>query len=237
MNIILEYVFKFTNWVLSEPVIAVVVALSLILSRKLAKIIGFVILAVIVLSYINIALPIKIGGSSSYSDILSRMDSIYDTVEIDYKNVVLPLKNFSQYPITTKFGVIDRVHPYRHQGIDIGLPVGTPVIAMEDGIVVSTGYDRGRGNYIMIYHPKLKFLCIYYHLASFTNKKKVKRGEIVGRTGNSGRSTAPHLHWQIEMSDKNRIKAEKKYNIIIKHMGTHIDPSIIPKEFINKDRV
>jgi len=90
-----------------------------------------------------------------------------------------------------------------HKGTDIAAKRGTPVIAPADGFVVKTGKDKGLGNFIIINH-KGNITTKFGHLQDILVKKgqKVKRGDLIGTVGNTGRSTGPHLHFEIHQNRK-----------------------------------
>lgn len=90
-----------------------------------------------------------------------------------------------------------------HAGIDIGGKLGDPVFAAADGIVVETGTDDSKGNFIVIQHDN-QLQTTYYHLKRIEAQRNdsVVRGEKIGLLGSTGRSTAPHLHFQIMQGDK-----------------------------------
>ncbi len=85
-----------------------------------------------------------------------------------------------------------------HKGVDISIEKGSPVYATADGIVEYTGWNGSFGKFILIDHNSSKygFKTGYGHLSKILVKKgqRVKRGDIIGKVGNTGRSTAPHLH-------------------------------------------
>lgn len=85
-----------------------------------------------------------------------------------------------------------------HRGMDFANAIGTPIQATANGTVVSTGWMTGYGWTIIIRHtPELETL--YGHLSRIEVKagQKVTRGRIIGRMGSSGRSTGPHLHYEV----------------------------------------
>ena len=90
-----------------------------------------------------------------------------------------------------------------HPGIDISNRPGTPVVAPADGIVVFTGRDGGYGNLIIINHG-YGISTRYGHLKKIFVKpgQKVQRGDIIGEIGNTGRSTGPHLHYEVRIYGK-----------------------------------
>jgi murein DD-endopeptidase MepM/ murein hydrolase activator NlpD len=88
-----------------------------------------------------------------------------------------------------------------HNGLDISAPEGTPVIAPANGKVIEAGHDKYQGNYLRIDHGS-GCITTFAHLLAFNVKlgDKVKRREVVAFLGNTGRSTGPHLHYQIEVN-------------------------------------
>ena len=110
---------------------------------------------------------------------------------------------WQDYQISSQFGW--RIHPIGgsarlHNGLDLPQPTGTPVFATADGVVASTGSQRdGLGLYVCIEHPTTGYLTIYGHLSTYLVRRgdKVRRGVLIGRVGNTGRSTGPHLHYTI----------------------------------------
>jgi len=94
----------------------------------------------------------------------------------------------------------------KHEGIDIPAPKGTPIVATAAGRVKYSGSKvRGYGNMIVLEHPG-KVFSIYAHNSKNLVKvgKQVKRGQMIGRVGNTGRSTGPHLHFEIRVRDRAR---------------------------------
>ncbi len=96
-----------------------------------------------------------------------------------------------------------RMHPiYKirkmHEGLDFAAPIGTPIYATGDGIIVAAGVERGYGNRIMINHG-YGYVTKYAHMSKFKVSRgvKVKRGDIIGYVGNTGASTGPHCHYEV----------------------------------------
>lgn len=103
--------------------------------------------------------------------------------------------------LSSRFGY--RISPFTgekefHNGIDIATRMGAPVIAPADGIVSQVSHDRGYGNMLMIKHGH-GIMTRYAHLQKSLVKKgqHVKRGETIALVGNTGRSTGPHLHYEV----------------------------------------
>lgn len=88
-----------------------------------------------------------------------------------------------------------------HEGLDVGAPIGTDIIAPADGIVKVANKNPGFGNYIEIDHGYGLETVFGHNSVNFVRKgQKVKRGEIIGKTGNTGLSTGPHLHYEVRIN-------------------------------------
>jgi len=90
-----------------------------------------------------------------------------------------------------------------HTGIDIYAPYGSKVRATADGVVVFAGWYGDYGKTVIIRHPS-GYLTLYAHLSQIDVKEgqKVKAGDVVGRVGSTGRSTGPHLHYEVIKDNK-----------------------------------
>lgn len=109
----------------------------------------------------------------------------------------------SRYRVTSPYGW--RVHPvlgYRrfHKGIDIGVPMGTPLYSLRDGVVIFSGTMSGYGRVIMVDHGNI--VSLYAHNSSLVKGvgQTVKGGQLIAYSGNSGLSTGPHLHFEVRNS-------------------------------------
>ncbi|OOS01853.1 murein DD-endopeptidase MepM [Canicola haemoglobinophilus] len=98
--------------------------------------------------------------------------------------------------------VTGRIRP--HKGVDFAIPVGTPIIAPADGIVEKVAYQaNGAGRYIMIRHGR-EYQTVYMHLSRSLVKagQSVKRGQRIALSGNTGRSTGAHLHYEFHINGR-----------------------------------
>lgn len=126
---------------------------------------------------------------------------------LDALPAIQPVSNENLKRISSYYGY--RTDPFYkvrkfHDGIDFSAPTGTPIYATGDGEVTQIRKShRGYGNKIVVDHG-YKYKTIYAHLNRFAIKKgdKVKRGQIIGYVGNTGKSTAPHLHYEIRKGNK-----------------------------------
>ena len=123
------------------------------------------------------------------------------------------------YRLSSSFGF--RKDPFsgrsrRHFGVDFALKPGNPVYATGDGVVVSVRFEFfGYGNSVLIDHG-FGYKTRYAHLKSIgvTEGMKVKRGECIGESGNSGRSSGPHLHYEVIYKDKH-VNPSNYYDLTI----------------------
>ncbi|HUL76868.1 MAG TPA: M23 family metallopeptidase [Vicinamibacteria bacterium] len=117
---------------------------------------------------------------------------------------IWPLRGY----LSERFG--NRIDPFTglrdfHPGIDIAVPRGTRVHAPADGVVVFCGTKQGYGNALVIDHG-YGIVTRYGHLDGFNVRpgQRVSRGDVIGFSGNTGRSTAPHLHYEVWVNDQMR---------------------------------
>ena len=105
--------------------------------------------------------------------------------------------------LSSKYG--NRKHPIlgytkMHRGLDFAAPSGTPIFAAGDGIVEKAGWNGSYGKYIRIRHTGT-YKTAYAHLSGFHKRIKIGRrvlqGKIIGYVGTTGRSTGPHLHYEV----------------------------------------
>ena len=151
-----------------------------------------------------IALELDIENISRYVNL--ELDS-YRSI---YKKVKEDLSRISKIPSIrpVKGGFLNSSFGYRkdpidneirfHQGQDITVKSGTPIYAPADGIVKRAYYAGGFGNHIKLDHGN-GYTTLFAHLSKIKVKhgQNVNRGDVIGLTGNTGRSTAPHLHYEI----------------------------------------
>jgi murein DD-endopeptidase MepM/ murein hydrolase activator NlpD len=108
--------------------------------------------------------------------------------------------------VTSSFG--HRFHPflkkrYLHKGIDVHSRLGTPVVATADGLVTNVQKSVGGfGKLIKVTHP-MGFTTYYGHLKTIgvNTNQVVRKGEVIGYSGNTGRSTGPHLHYEVRFGN------------------------------------
>lgn len=124
--------------------------------------------------------------------------------------------------VTGSFG--ERIDPFNgegafHSGVDIGSSYGSQIIAPADGIVVATETLGGYGKTIMIDHGN-GINTRYGHLSGFavTAGQRVQRGDVIGYVGESGRSTGPHLHYEVRINNT-PVNPYKYLRLTVAHSG------------------
>lgn len=105
--------------------------------------------------------------------------------------------------LTSDYGM--RTHPVvggrrAHKGVDLAAPTGTPVYATADGIVSRANHFSSYGLYISLHHGAA-LETRYAHLSrlAVATGQRVNKGDVIGYVGSTGRSTGPHLHYEVRM--------------------------------------
>lgn len=120
---------------------------------------------------------------------------------------IQPISNRDLRRIGSFFGY--RTDPFYkikkfHEGVDFTAPVGTEIYATGDGTVTEVERLKvGYGNYVVIDHG-FSYETVYAHLSKFNVRRgqQVKRGQVIGYVGNTGKSTAPHLHYEVRRNGR-----------------------------------
>lgn len=176
------------------------------------------------------ALNLKTTGTHEryrYTDSKGHEDFYDEKGKIARKLFVMhPLKNPRQ---TSRFG--QRKHPilgYKimHWGTDFGAPIGTPIRAPGEGTITQSGRRGSYGRYVQIKHNS-EYSTAYAHMSRINDKiyvgKRVKAGEIIGYVGNTGRSTGPHLHWELIKNGQKINPTTQKITSQRKLVGTELN--------------
>ncbi|MDC3208051.1 M23 family metallopeptidase, partial [Candidatus Pelagibacter sp.] len=110
--------------------------------------------------------------------------------------------------LSSPFGM--RKHPIdgfnkMHRGTDFAAPIGTPIMASGDGVVKKAGWCGGGGNCVVIKHNSI-YKTVYAHMSKFAagirSGVRVKQGQTIGYVGSTGKSTGPHLHYEVIVNGK-----------------------------------
>lgn len=147
------------------------------------------------------AVHLRSGGKDYYA-IRAADGKFYDRSGSGLARGFLRFPTLRQYRVSSNFNprrlnpVTGRIAP--HRGVDFAVPIGTPVMAVGDGEVIMVKGGGAAGNYVAIRHGR-QYMTRYMHLSKTLVKvgQKVKRGDRIGLSGNTGRSTGPHLHFEV----------------------------------------
>jgi murein DD-endopeptidase MepM/ murein hydrolase activator NlpD len=159
--------------------------------------------------YIGIGGPEAVAGLDKAADSLEReVRQLNDRLRSDLLRLAsvptgLPVEGY----VTDGYGM--RRNPFSgegresHEGLDISVDFGTPVSATADGLVVFAAPYAGYGNLVILYHNN-GITTRFGHLSRITVEvgQRVKRGEQIGLAGSTGRSTGPHVHYEIRENDQ-----------------------------------
>jgi len=147
---------------------------------------------------------------------------------------IFPLNYNDLQKIASGFGL--RKHPIlrrlkMHKGVDLVAKRGKKIMSTGKGTVIKARYSIGYGKHVKIDHG-YGYVSVYAHMSKIKVKKgqKVKHGDIIGLVGNTGRSTGPHLHYEVWINGK-AVDPEKFYSL--KKMQTKIWPKYIGFKQIN----
>ncbi len=153
-------------------------------------------------------------SSNKITQIKNKASKIEENLDFLYKYFKEQQKILASTPsIWPTKGILTsgfnwRIDPFTglrefHQGLDIATQLGNPVVATADGIVIESSSKKDYGNYVIILH-NYGYKTIYAHLKKRLVKvgQKVKRGDVIGLVGSTGKSTAPHLHYEVRVHNK-----------------------------------
>lgn len=161
-----------------------------------------------------LAVRMRSGGKDYYA-IRAEDGNFYDRQGSGLARGFMRFPTLKQFRISSHFNprrlnpVTSRIAP--HKGVDFAMPVGTPVLAVGDGEVLVAQYNGTSGYHVAIRHGR-QYTTRYMHLKRILVKpgQKIKRGDRIGLSGNTGRSTAPHLHYEFWVNQQavNPLKAK-----------------------------
>ncbi len=153
-----------------------------------------------------LAVRIHTSGKDYYA-IRAEDHKFYDHKGSSVDGGFMRLPTMKQFRVSSNFN-LNRVNPVTgriapHKGVDFAMPIGTPVVAVSDGEVLIAKHSGSAGYYMAIRHGS-QYTTRYMHLQRLLLKpgQKIKCGERIGLSGNSGRSTGPHLHFELWINQK-----------------------------------
>jgi murein DD-endopeptidase MepM/ murein hydrolase activator NlpD len=154
------------------------------------------------LNNISARVTYQFGSYSEIEKLIKNQDAKLASIP-----AIQPVSNKQLTRIASGFGMrIDPVYgtPKMHKGLDFTAPQGTPVYATGDGVVTTAGYsDAGFGNHVEINHG-YGYESLYGHMVRLKVRlgQRIKRGEVVGWVGSTGKSTGPHCHYEVHINGR-----------------------------------
>lgn len=148
----------------------------------------------------------RVGNKWTFVSKKTGFYDMMDSPRVDNSEISITEKDMFSWPVpatkkvSSSFGKRAGRH---HDGIDIPSSNGSHIIASADGKVTFSGWMRGYGRIVVIKHSH-NFNTVYAHNSKNYAKKgeKVSKGQVIAQVGNSGKSTGPHLHFEIRKSNK-----------------------------------
>jgi murein DD-endopeptidase MepM/ murein hydrolase activator NlpD len=139
------------------------------------------------------------GAEAYYADDGAARKSAFLRSPVEFSRITSGFSNARFHPV---------LHTWRaHKGVDYAAPIGTPVRAVGDGVILTASAQGGYGNVIEVQH-RGTFSTLYAHLSDFAPAiepgKPVSQGDIIGYVGQSGWATGPHLHYEFRVDDQQR---------------------------------
>jgi murein DD-endopeptidase MepM/ murein hydrolase activator NlpD len=159
---------------------------------------------------------VGVGGPETVSTLDKAADELEHQVRVIGDRLRSDMLRVSSVPsglpvmgyLTDGFGI--RRNPFTgegghefHEGLDLAVDFGTPVKGTADGVVIWAGPYSGYGNLVAIYHTN-GITTRYGHLSRITVElgQRVRRGDQIGNAGSTGRSTGPHVHYEVRVNDQ-----------------------------------
>ncbi len=142
-----------------------------------------------------------LGEFGQFSKTINSMRNDWNRQLVWLQTLPTAVPITGNYRVTSGFGM--RIDPFtgtlaRHEGLDFTAMGGTPILAAADGVVTRSGWEDSYGNIVEVTHAE-GFMTRYAHISKrrVTEGQRVKRGQHIADVGSTGRSTGPHLHYEV----------------------------------------
>ncbi|HBK15623.1 MAG TPA: M23 family peptidase [Erythrobacter sp.] len=154
----------------------------------------------------KVAAPTQTGEDAQFKQLFAQWDNL-DRATPAATSVSVPSRMpLDNTKLTSDYGM--RTHPVlggrrNHKGVDLAAPVGTPIYATADGYVSKAEWFSSYGKFVSIEHGA-DLQTRFAHMSGITVKAgtRVKKGDVIGYVGSTGRSTGPHLHYEVRIAGK-----------------------------------
>ncbi|MGY8973441.1 MAG: M23 family metallopeptidase [Sphingomonadales bacterium] len=154
----------------------------------------------------KVTAPAQAGDDAQFQQLFAKWDELDRTTPAAARVSVPSRMPLDDTRLTSDYGM--RTHPVlggrrSHKGVDLSAPTGTPIYATADGYISKAEWFSSYGKYVSIEHgANLQTRFAHMSDIAVTAGSRVKKGDIIGYVGSTGRSTGPHLHYEVRIDGK-----------------------------------
>jgi murein DD-endopeptidase MepM/ murein hydrolase activator NlpD len=154
----------------------------------------------------KVTAPAQAGEDAQFQQLFAKWDELDRTTPAAARVSVPSRMPLDDTRLTSDYGM--RTHPVlggrrSHKGVDLSAPTGTPIYATADGYISKAEWFSSYGKYVSIEHgANLQTRFAHMSDIAVTAGSRVKKGDIIGYVGSTGRSTGPHLHYEVRIDGK-----------------------------------
>ena len=154
----------------------------------------------------KVTAPAQAGDDAQFQQLFAKWDELDRTTPAAARVSVPSRMPLDDTRLTSDYGM--RTHPVlggrrSHKGVDLSAPTGTPIYATADGYISKAEWFSSYGKYVSIEHgANLQTRFAHMSDIAVTAGSRVKKGDIIGYVGSTGRSTGPHLHYEVRIDVK-----------------------------------
>ena len=154
----------------------------------------------------KVTVPAQAGDDARFQQLFAKWDELDRTTPAAARVSVPSRMPLDDTRLTSDYGM--RTHPVlggrrSHKGVDLSAPTGTPIYATADGYISKAEWFSSYGKYVSIEHgANLQTRFAHMSDIAVTAGSRVKKGDIIGYVGSTGRSTGPHLHYEVRIDGK-----------------------------------
>jgi len=154
----------------------------------------------------KVTAPAQAGDDAQFQQLFAKWDELDRATPAAARVSVPSRMPLDDTRLTSDFGM--RTHPVlggrrSHKGVDLSAPTGTPIYATADGYISKAEWFSSYGKYVSIEHgANLQTRFAHMSDIAVTAGSRVKKGDIIGYVGSTGRSTGPHLHYEVRIDGK-----------------------------------
>ena len=154
----------------------------------------------------KVTAPAQAGDDAQFQQLFAKGDELDRTTPAAARVSVPSRMPLDDTRLTSDYGM--RTHPVlggrrSHKGVDLSAPTGTPIYATADGYISKAEWFSSYGKYVSIEHgANLQTRFAHMSDIAVTAGSRVKKGDVIGYVGSTGRSTGPHLHYEVRIAGK-----------------------------------